>query len=95
MKAAPWPNVIVRSIEYFTAVASNGVPSWNFTPCLKWNVQVWLLLDDSQLVANAGTKGGDCEGSYQIRGSYRLLRVMIEFENSVLGSAVTISEMTA
>ena len=39
---------------HFTAAASNGVPSWNFTPCRSVNTMRLPSADVSQLSASSG-----------------------------------------
>ena len=53
IQAAPPPISTVRSMEYLTASALQGVPSWKVTPSRRWKVQVNPSADDSQDVAKA------------------------------------------
>src|SRR5215468_2293322 len=44
-----------RTNEYFTSALENGVPSENFTPCLRWNVSVFRSALSVQLCARLPT----------------------------------------
>src|SRR6266851_9140826 len=87
-----WPALTAgsttRSRVNLTASALNGVPSWNFTPCLSLNVYCFASGVTSHESASPGTNlpgsGSQTNGSH----TFRVMR-MVESKLVTCGSSVS------